>query len=456
MNPSASPEQRRYGFSRVGLPAVDPRGVGRQRGGQRVGDPAACAARRHERAAAGLPTTFAAAAAGVRATASKITGLVGPPTNSAVSGRGRSATGHARASATASRPCDRRAQQQPSRTTVARRGSRCCAHAATIRSKSARGAALSSAIRVRPPDCARIRSATIERRRPIVITGPATAAEPIGRSRSACGAGADELPRARARASRSAAPPPGRPSASVTTRCERVVACLSPIGLRRAPPRCPVAAGGRDGAGRRRARHEATRTTPPLNRHARWGAEVVFFHCPGAHGQTSYLAAGVRHRIANMPLRARALGGGGAMVAALWGSACSIDRAVRDAALMSRIGPRLAKSRNIRDNLAIMFPSRLRKARGAGAGDLGLLGRALRGLRPSRPDHRRAAAHRGRAARPSRRGLPRRPPGGVRGRTPRERRAHRSGRQAGGPERKRDLPARLESGRATDDRAAPE
>ena len=82
-----------------------------------------------------------------------------------------------------------------------------------------------------------------------------------------------------------------------------------------------------------------------------------------------YLPQAFRHRIANMPRLQRALWEvEAAIVAALWGLLRLLDpdRAVRAMrAVMSRIGPRLAKSRNIRDNLAIMFPEQTPEERAA-------------------------------------------------------------------------------------------
>lgn len=75
-----------------------------------------------------------------------------------------------------------------------------------------------------------------------------------------------------------------------------------------------------------------------------------------------YLPRSLRRRIAGMPRLERALWAlEAALVAALWGVLRLLgpDRSVRAMrAVFSRIGPRLSKSRNIRDNLAIMFPDR--------------------------------------------------------------------------------------------------
>ncbi|HKA16147.1 MAG TPA: hypothetical protein VKH41_14085, partial [Myxococcota bacterium] len=82
-----------------------------------------------------------------------------------------------------------------------------------------------------------------------------------------------------------------------------------------------------------------------------------------------YLPRALRDRIAGLPRLQRALWAvEGALVAALWGllRCFDPDRAVRAMrAVMSRIGPRLAKSRNIRDNLAIMFPEQTPEQRAA-------------------------------------------------------------------------------------------
>jgi KDO2-lipid IV(A) lauroyltransferase len=82
-----------------------------------------------------------------------------------------------------------------------------------------------------------------------------------------------------------------------------------------------------------------------------------------------YLPRVLRERIAGLPRLQRALWAlEGALVAALWGflGLLDPDRAVRSMhAVMSRIGPRLAKSRNIRDNLAIMFPEQTPEERAA-------------------------------------------------------------------------------------------
>jgi KDO2-lipid IV(A) lauroyltransferase len=82
-----------------------------------------------------------------------------------------------------------------------------------------------------------------------------------------------------------------------------------------------------------------------------------------------YLPQAFRLRIASMPRVQRALWEvEAALVAALWGllRLFDPDRAVRAMrAVMSRIGPRLAKSRNIRDNLAIMFPEQTPEERAA-------------------------------------------------------------------------------------------
>jgi KDO2-lipid IV(A) lauroyltransferase len=75
-----------------------------------------------------------------------------------------------------------------------------------------------------------------------------------------------------------------------------------------------------------------------------------------------YLPAPLRRRVLGSPWLQRSLWAIEALaVAASWGllRALGPDRAVRAArAVTSRVGPRLRKSRNVRDNLAIMFPEK--------------------------------------------------------------------------------------------------
>ena len=141
-----------------------------------------------------------------------------------------------------------------------------------------------------------------------------------------------------------------------------------------------------------------------------------------------YLPRSLRRRIAGMPRLERALWAfEAALVAALWGVLRLLgpDRSVRAMrAVFSRIGPRLSKSRNIRDNLAIMFPDRSPEQRaaleretwgqvGANFADYAHIDRIFG--EPERVEIVRASA---------RRVLRQRSSGGIRVRAPREPHAH--------------------------------
>src|SRR5262249_6742794 len=148
---------------------------------------------------------------------------------------------------------------------------------------------------------------------------------------------------------------------------QRVVAGLF-AGQAPDPGRCCRSGGASRDRVRATGPHEATEAQArgPLNGRVRPGRGVGTFVRMARH---PYLPRALRDRIAGLPRLQRALWAvEGALVAALWGllRCFDPDRAVRAMrAVMSRIGPRLAKSRNIRDNLAIMFPEQTPEQRAA-------------------------------------------------------------------------------------------